>query len=73
MANHKKTQKKRKPSRPLPKVGTPKDNEYVFKQSREDLIDFGLTNSKKGLANWLILAVILVVLGVGALALILFT
>lgn len=73
MANHKKTQKKRKPSHPLPKVGTPEDNAYVFKKSREDLIDFGLTRSKGGMVNWLIIGAILVVLAVGSVALIMFT
>lgn len=42
MANHKKTKKPRKPQHHLPKVGTPADNAYRLKRSREDLLDFGL-------------------------------
>ena len=42
MANHKKTQKPRKQQHHLPKVGTPADNAYRLKRSREDLLDFGL-------------------------------
>ena len=42
MANHKKTRKPRKPQRHLPKVGTPANDEYRLKHSREDVLDFGL-------------------------------
>lgn len=42
MANHKKTRKPRKPQRHLPKVGTPANNAYRLKHSREDVLDFGL-------------------------------
>lgn len=73
MANRKKTQKKRKPSHPLPKVGTPSDNEYVLEHSREDLIDFGLTEHKRGPASWIILAVVLAFLVLGGVALIMLT
>lgn len=73
MANHKKTNKKRKPTRPLPKVGTPKDNAYVFEHSREDLVDFGLTRHKKGFLSWVILVAVLALLAIGGVALIMFT
>jgi hypothetical protein len=73
VANRKKTQKKRKPSRPLPKVGTPKDNAYVFEKSREDLVDFGLTEVKRGPLNWIILSVVVGLLIVGGIALVMFT
>ena len=42
MANHKKTQKPRKPQHHLPKVGTPANDQYRLKHSREDVLDFGL-------------------------------
>lgn len=73
MANHKKTQKKRKPSKPLPKVGTPANDAYRLHESREDLLDFGLTRVKRGPLNWLILAIVLVVVFLGAVALIALT
>jgi hypothetical protein len=73
VANRKKTQKKRKPSHPLPKVGTPKDNAYVLEHSREDLIDFGLTEAKRGPLNWIILVAVLALLVVAGISLIMFT
>jgi hypothetical protein len=73
VANRKKTKKKRKPSRPLPKVGSAKDNEYRLQHSRHDVVDFGLTEPKRGPWNAIILISVLVLLGVGVLALILFT
>lgn len=73
MANRKKTQKKRKPSRPLPKVGTPKDDQYRLEHSRHDVDDFGLARAKKGPANWIIAAVIVVILVLGMIGLLLFT
>ena len=42
MANHKKTKKPRKPQHHLPKVGTPQNDAYRLKRSREDVLDFGL-------------------------------
>ena len=51
MANHKKTKKPRKPQKHLPKVGTPADNAYRLKRSREDLLDFGLIKIPKGAAR----------------------
>jgi hypothetical protein len=73
VANRKKTRKKRKPTRPLPKVGTPKDDAYRLEHSRHDLVDFGLTESKRGPWNVIILVSVVVLLALGAVALIIFT
>lgn len=73
MANRKKTKKKRKPSRPLPKVGTPKDDAYRMEHSRRDLIDFGMTEPKRGPWNYVLIVAVIALLGLGAFALILFT
>ena len=35
----------RKPQHHLPKVGTPADNAYLMKESRRDLVDFGMTHA----------------------------
>jgi hypothetical protein len=42
VANHKKTAKPRKPQHHLPKVGSPTNDDYRLKHSREDVLDFGL-------------------------------
>jgi hypothetical protein len=73
VANRKKTKKKRKPARPLPKVGTPKDDAYRLEHSRHDLVDFGLAESKRGPWNYVIMAVVVVLLAAGAVALIALT
>jgi hypothetical protein len=73
VANRKKTQKKRKQSRPLPKVGSAKDDEYRLHHSRHDVVDFGLAEPKRGPWNAIILIGVVVILGLGALALIIFT
>ena len=73
MSAKKKTKKPRKPQHHLPKVGTPADDAYRLKHSREDLVDFGLAEPKGGVATWLIALVVVVVLALGALGLILFT
>jgi hypothetical protein len=73
VANRKKTRKKRKPTRPLPKVGTPKDDAYRLEHSRHDLVDFGLTDSKRGPWNYVIVVLVIVLLVAGMIALILFT
>ena len=73
MANHKKTAKKRKPSHPLPKVGSPEDDAYIMKRSRQDLVDFGLHKGRRGPASAVILAAVAVLLVVGVVALIIFT
>jgi hypothetical protein len=73
VANRKKTRKKRKPSRPLPKVGTPKDDAYRLEHSRHDIVDFGLSEPKRGPLNYIIIGSVIVLLALGALALILLT
>ncbi len=64
MANHKKTQKPRKPQKHLPKVGSPADNAYRLKRSREDVLDFGLIKIPKGAARPILggLAIVVVLL-----------
>lgn len=64
MANHKKTRKPRKPATHLPKVGTPANNAYRLKRSREDLLDFGLMHPGRSTLSWIlgIVAVIFVAL-----------
>lgn len=56
----------------LPKAGTSEDNEYLLRRSREDLVDFGMTKAK-GPFNWVIIAVILVLLGAGVFGLFILT
>jgi hypothetical protein len=73
VANRKKTAKKRKPTRPLPKVGTPADDAYRLERSREDLVDFGLVRGKRGRLNWIIAGIAVALLVAGAVALIAFT
>ncbi|CAB4346838.1 unannotated protein [freshwater metagenome] len=62
VANHKKTQKPRKPQHHLPKVGTPQNDAYRLKRSREDIVDFGLMHPGNGLLTKILggLAVIFV-------------
>lgn len=55
---------------PLPKVGTPADDAYRLKRSREDLVDFGLTHAKRGPINWVIVVVIIGLLIAAAVGLI---
>lgn len=73
MANRKKTQKKRKPSRPLPKVGTPADDAYRLRHSRHDVVDFGLAEPKKGPLNVVIAAVVIALVVAGMVGWILLT
>lgn len=73
MANRKKTARKRKPGRPLPKVGTPADDAYRLEHSRRDVVDFGLSSGKGGAVNWIIAVVVVLLLAAGAVALIVFT
>ena len=63
MANHKKTKKPRKPQHHLPKVGTPQNDAYRLKRSREDVLDFGLMHPGNGRLTKIIggLAVIFIV------------
>jgi hypothetical protein len=63
----------RKPQHHLPKVGTPADNAYIQRESRRDLVDFGVTQRKRGPANTVIVLVVLAVLALGVLALLLLT
>jgi hypothetical protein len=73
VANKKKTRKKRKPSRPLPKVGSAKDDEYRLHHSRHDVTDFGLAEPKRGPWNTLIIIGVIVLLALGTVAVIIFT
>ena len=63
MSNHKKTKKPRKPQHHLPKVGTPQNNSYRLKRSREDVVDFGLMHPGNGMLTKIlgVLAVLFVV------------
>jgi hypothetical protein len=63
VANHKKTKKPRKPQHHLPKVGTPQNDAYRLKRSREDILDFGLMHPGNGRLTKIIgvLAVIFIV------------
>ena len=70
MANHKKTQKPRKDRHPLPKVGTPANDAYRLEHSRRDLVDFGLAGRGRGPMSWLLLALVVVLLAAGVVALI---
>ena len=48
----------------LPKTGTHADDEYLLRRSREDLVDFGLTNGKGSWATVALVAlVVLVIVG----------
>lgn len=73
MANHKKTKKPRKSQKHLPKVGTPADNAYRLKRSREDLLDFGLIKIPKGAARPIIGGIAIVVVLLVVLAFIAIT
>jgi hypothetical protein len=70
VANRKKTKKPRKPQHHLPKVGTPADNAYRQRRSREDVVDFGLGNRRGGSLTWVIAAVVVVALAAGVIGLI---
>jgi len=63
VANHKKTHKPRKPQHHLPKVGTPANDSYRLKRSREDVLDFGLMHPGNGMLTRIlgVLAVIFIV------------
>lgn len=72
MANRKKTKTPRKKRRPLPKVGTPKDNAYRMSHSQRDVVDFGRGG---GPAVWTkVIAVgVIVLLVLGVFGLVFFT
>lgn len=63
----------RKPHKPLPKVGTPADNAYLMHESREDLLDFGLTQRRRGPANMVIVALVVAFLALGVIGLLFLT
>ena len=73
VANRKKTRKPRKPQHHLPKVGSPADDAYRLRRSREDVVDFGLTRSRRRGVNVVLAVVAVVVLALGVLALIVLT
>jgi hypothetical protein len=54
-------------------VGSAKDDEYRLHHSRHDVADFGMAEPKRGPWNVIILVGVVVLLGLGALALIIFT
>lgn len=54
VANHKKTRKPRKPQHHLPKVGSPANDAYRLKHSREDVLDFGLMHPGRGTLSWIL-------------------
>jgi hypothetical protein len=62
VANHKKTSKPRKPQHHLPKVGTPADDAYRMRRSREDLVDFGVGRSRSRGTNVVIAGIALLFL-----------
>lgn len=65
--------KARKPQHHLPKVGTPADNAYLMHESREDLVDFGLTSRKRGPVNMIIIVAVLLFLALGVIGLLVLT
>jgi hypothetical protein len=73
VANRKKTSKPRKPQHHLPKVGTPADDAYRLRRSREDVVDFGLTRSRGRGLNVVLAAIAILVLVLGVVALIALT
>jgi len=73
VANHKKTQKPRKPQQHLPKVGTPADAAYRQRRSREDVVDFGLGHRRANPVTWLIALVLVAVVVAGVIGLIVLT
>jgi hypothetical protein len=46
----------------LPKTGTASDDAYLFRRSREDVVDFGLTKARPGWLNIVIAAVVVLAL-----------
>ena len=57
----------------LPKTGTAEDNAYLLRRSREDIVDFGLTERKRGPVNAAIIVAVLVFVGVAVVGLIALT
>jgi hypothetical protein len=73
VANRKKTRKPRKAQHHLPKVGTPADDAYRLRRSREDVVDFGLTRSRGRGVNVVLAAAAILVLALGVVALLALT
>jgi len=74
VANHKKTRKPRKPQKHLPKVGSPADDAYRQKRSRQDVVDFGVGRRRGGSPlTWIIAVVVVGALLIGMVGLVLFT
>ncbi|MEI7593963.1 MAG: hypothetical protein WCK41_12210 [Actinomycetes bacterium] len=59
----------RKPHQHLPKVGTPADNAYLVKESRKDLIDFGVNHRRSSRTGIIVLVVVLLFLALGVVGL----
>jgi hypothetical protein len=57
----------------LPKAGTAEDDAYLLRRSREDIVDFGLTQRKRGAVNGVIIVGILLFVGLSVLGLIALT
>ncbi|MBI2704926.1 MAG: hypothetical protein HYX32_06515 [Actinobacteria bacterium] len=57
----------------LPKTGTAEDDAYLLRRSREDLLDFGLADRKRGWVNAVLIVGVLVALALGVLWLIYIT
>jgi len=64
VAQKKQKKKNRKEHHHLPKVGTPQNDAYRLKRSREDLVNFGLTHPGRSTLTWVlgIVAVIFLLL-----------
>ena len=73
VANHKKTRKPRTPQHHLPKVGTPADDAYRQRRSREDVVDFGLGSRGRSPLMWVIAVVIVLAVVAGVVGLIALT
>ena len=57
----------------LPKAGTAEDDTYLMRRSREDIVDFGLTDRKRGPLNGIIVVAILLFVGLAVIGLIAIT
>jgi hypothetical protein len=57
----------------LPKTGTAEDDAYLLRRSREDIIDFGVTERKRGVVNGVIIVAVLLFVGLAVLGLIAIT
>jgi hypothetical protein len=73
VANHKKTQKPRKPQQHLPKVGTPADDAYRMRRSRQDVVDFGLGGGRRSPLMYVIVVIVVLLVIAGVVGLIALT